>query len=84
MGEGLAGHYVLAYHLDNEWWTFCFDRREDLLEDGEDELWVVEAYDSKGGSWRDAFLHSASLGKWRRAPAKLQRAGCELGKSTWT
>lgn len=84
VGEGLACHHVLAYHLDDTWWTFCFDRREDPLNEGDDELWVVEAYDSRGGSWRDAFLYSPTSGRWRRAPAHLQLAGREPGKRTWT
>jgi hypothetical protein len=75
VGEGLACHYVVAYHLDHEWWTFCFDRRDESEHEGEDELWVVEGYDSSGRSWRDGFLYRAASGKWRRAPAALAQAG---------
>jgi hypothetical protein len=80
IGEGVICHYVIGYHLDNRWWTFCFDRREEAMDDRDNELWVVEAYDSQGVSSRDAFLYSPSSGKWRRAPAHLLDGARDHGK----
>jgi hypothetical protein len=85
VGEGVCCHYVVGYQLDDEWWTFCFDRRDDdAADDSEEEVWVVEAYNSAGGSWRDAFLYSPFSGQWRRGPAELPAAGRDPGKRTWT
>jgi hypothetical protein len=84
VGEGLACHYVVAYYLDDKWWTFCFDRKDEAADEGEEELWVIEAYDSRGASWRDSFLYSPSLVRWRRGPAEFLSVGPNPGKRTWT
>jgi hypothetical protein len=84
VGEGVICNYVIGYHLDERWWTFCFDRREDAPVESEDELWIVEAYDSRGGSWRDGFLYSPGPGTWRRAPAHRLGGTREAGRRTWT
>jgi len=70
LGEGIAGYYVLGYQFDDEWWTFCFDRREEPSNATDEELWIVEAYGSDGGSWRRAFIYSPVLMQWTRAPAE--------------
>lgn len=67
LGKGLACHYVIGYQLADTWWTFCFDRR-DTSNAGDEEVWVVEAYDSAGTSWRGNFLYRPSLAQWRRGP----------------
>jgi hypothetical protein len=71
VGEGIACHYVMGYQLDDIWWTFCFDHREGAPEASDDEFWVVEAYDSDGGSWCQGFLYSPASMRWTRAPAEL-------------
>jgi hypothetical protein len=67
LGEGIACDYVIGYQLGGRWWTFCFDRRE-ALSSGDEELWVIEAYDSDGGSWRGCFQYCAESRLWRRGP----------------
>jgi hypothetical protein len=71
IGEGITCHYVVGYQLDDRWWTFCFDRREEAWEAADDEFWVVEAYDSDGGSWCQGFLYSPVSMQWTHAPAEL-------------
>jgi hypothetical protein len=71
IGEGIACHYVIGYQLDDGWWTFCFDRRDESPDSSDDEFWVVEAYDSDGGSWCQGFLYSAVSAQWTRASADL-------------
>jgi hypothetical protein len=71
VGEGIACHYVIGYQLEESWWTFCFDHREAVPEAGDDEFWVVEAYDSDGGSWCRGFLYNPVSMQWTRAPAEL-------------
>lgn len=64
LGEGVACHYVMVYQLGEEWWTFCFDRRE-YLERGEEECWIIEAYSFDGTSWRETALYDAAHGEWQ-------------------
>src|SRR4051812_39046877 len=71
IGEGIACHYVIGYQLSDSWWTFCFDRRDEVPNAGDDEFWVIEAYDSEGGSWCRGFLYSPASMQWMRAPAEL-------------
>lgn len=65
LGEGIVCDYVVGYQLEDKWWTFCFDRREEVSADDE-EVWVVEGYDSAGGSSRESYLYCPALGWWRR------------------
>ena len=67
LGEGIACDYVIGYQFEGKWWTFCFDRRK-TPNSGDQELWVVEAYDSDGRSWRGRFLYRPDLALWRRGP----------------
>jgi hypothetical protein len=71
VGEGIACHYVIGYQLGDRWWTFCFDHRDEAPELGDHEFWVVEAYDSDGGSSCQGFLYSPVSMRWTRAPAEL-------------
>jgi hypothetical protein len=84
VGEGITCNYVVGYQLNDRWWTFCFDRREDAPEDRNSELWVVEAYDSDGGSWRRTFQYSPTLEKWTRAPTEPLPEGTHPGARAWT
>lgn len=68
LGEGISCHYVIGYQFEEHWWTFCFDRREESWEGSNEELWVVEAYDSFGESRRNSFLYEPQLLVWRPAP----------------
>jgi hypothetical protein len=68
LGEGLACHYVLVYQLQDNWWTFCLDRRHRT--EGGDETWVVEAYSSDGLSWRNTFLYDQACDQWRRGASR--------------
>jgi hypothetical protein len=84
VGDGKTCHYVIGYQLDDKWWTFCFDRREDVPVDSESELWVVEAYDSDGGSWRRNFQYIPTLEMWKRASTEPLPEGTPPGRSAWT
>src|SRR5262245_31060144 len=66
LGEGIVCHYVIGYTVEDQWWTFCFDRNDEASIEGEEERWIVESYDSLGGSWRHSFTYDVSLGLWRR------------------
>ena len=81
LGEGLACNYVIGYHLDGKWWTFCFDRRE-ASNGGDEEVWVIEGYDSVGRSWRESYLYCAPTARWRRAPAEDRPRGSQLDTGT--
>jgi hypothetical protein len=71
LGDGIVCDYVIGYQLDDEWWTFCFDRKESTS-DGEEETWVVERYDSLGASSRECFAYSCPLGLWTREPSVIR------------
>jgi hypothetical protein len=67
IGKGIAGNYVIAYVHGDEWWTFCFDRQttEEYAHE-EDEVWLVEAYDSSGSSSSEIFHYVPDAGRWYR------------------
>jgi hypothetical protein len=71
LGSGVVCDYVIGYQLGEEWWTFCFDRKE-LTIDGEEEMWVVERYDSGGSSSKGCFAYSCALGLWTREPSVIR------------
>lgn len=68
LGEGIVCHYVIGYQLEDRWWTFCFDRQDEVTREGEEEHWVIEGYDSLGQSWRATFVYDIALALWRRGP----------------
>jgi hypothetical protein len=67
VGKGIAGNYVIAYVHDDEWWTFCFDRQtsEEYAHE-EDEVWLVEVYESSGASRSEIFHYVPDVGRWYR------------------
>jgi len=82
VGTGISCQYVIGYQLGNQWWTFCFDRRDEVP-NGEDEHWVVEAYDSEGGSWCRGFRYSPISMTWSRAAAEPVAGVLDPRKSAW-
>lgn len=67
LGKGIAGNYVVAFVHGDEWWTFCFDRQTTPeAADEEDEVWLVEVYESSGRSWSDIFHYVPDVGRWYR------------------
>jgi len=67
IGKGIAGNYVIAYVHGDEWWTFCFDRQTTgEYAHEEDEVWLVEAYDSSGASSSEIFHYVPDAGRWYR------------------
>ncbi len=81
LGEGIACAYVIGYQLEVRWWTFCFERRA-ASNDADQEVWVVEGYDSGGRSWRGVFLYAPTQARWRRAPREYWSAGDGLPART--
>jgi hypothetical protein len=85
VGEGIACHHVVCYHFEIHWWTFCFDHRDQPKSDGLDDLqehWIVEAYDSRGGSWRASFLYDLTSGWWQRDSTSPSSTGSHLMTDT--
>ncbi|MDB6105783.1 MAG: hypothetical protein JWO52_5782 [Gammaproteobacteria bacterium] len=64
LGEGIAGGYVIGFQCHTAWWSYFFEHidRDDGPEGA--ERWVVEAYDSRGGSWTNEYLWWPSENRW--------------------
>ena len=82
LGKGIAGNYVIAYVHGDEWSTFCFDRQttEEYAHE-EDEVWLVEAYDSSGASSSQIFHYVPDAGRWYR-PRSSAAAAAARGRDT--
>lgn len=67
LGKGLACAYVSGYAVEDDWWTFCFERdRAPGPGRGNAEVWTVEGYDSRGGGWRERFHYWPDIDLWQR------------------
>jgi hypothetical protein len=67
LGKGIAGNYVIAYVHGDDWCTLCFDRQttEEYAHE-EDEVWLIERYDSSGASSSEIFHYVPDAGRWYR------------------
>jgi hypothetical protein len=64
IGKGIAGAYVIGFQCGDTWWSYFFERiSRDEAPDGT-ESWRVEAYDSRGQSWRNDYLCCPSENRW--------------------
>jgi hypothetical protein len=64
LGEGIARSYVIGFECGEAWWTYFFERIHGDDAPNGAERWVVEAYDSEGGSWTNEYLWWPSENGW--------------------